>query len=217
MYATVAARSFWQWVCWNDNVLYRFWIASFSLSVMVCLVKQAAAIRNASKHRWSLIEQLDHGWRCKVYCLLGTVDGALDQRPWACRFNPRLFCYVATLGKLFTHVPQFTKQYKIGTDQERWRSAAGKVTAGLADCNGRPLRSLQVTSLVGCLPRRSAPTVPKTVVYIYLLMNGRRDKVCWLHCLLQVWAAFCYCECSIDDCEIVCQVCWCKLLLVLCW
>jgi len=95
--------------------------------------------------------------------------GALDQRPWACRFNPRLFCcYVATLGKLFTHVPQFIKQYNMVPT----KSGDG---LQLADCNGRPLPSLWVTSLAGCLPRRSGPTVLKTMG-VHLRANDRMER-----------------------------------------
>jgi len=45
---------------------------------------------------------------------------------------------ITTLGKLFTPSlrASVTKQYNLVLDKGRWSSAAGEVTAGLADSNG---------------------------------------------------------------------------------
>jgi len=40
-------------------------------------------------------------------------------------------CQVTTLGKLFTHVPLFTKQYTLILAKGQWCPVAGKVTVGL--------------------------------------------------------------------------------------
>ena len=47
-------------------------------------------------------------------------------------------CRVTTVGKLFTPTvcASVTKQYNLVPTKERWRSAAEKVTAGLAESNG---------------------------------------------------------------------------------
>jgi len=41
-------------------------------------------------------------------------------------------CQVTTLGKLFTHMPLFTKQYNLVPAKGRWSSEAGKIIVGQA-------------------------------------------------------------------------------------
>ena len=58
---------------------------------------------------------------------------ALDVQPIGCRFVSRPLRFTNDLGQVvYTHVPLFTKQYKLVPASGRWCSEAGKVTVGLA-------------------------------------------------------------------------------------
>jgi len=60
-----------------------------------------------------------------------------------------------TLGKLLClqYVPIVTKQYNLVPANWRWCSAAGEVTAGLAESNGSLQPGLWLRSPAGWLPR----------------------------------------------------------------
>ena len=88
---------------------------------------------------------------------------------------------VTALGKLLTHASvSVTKQYTLVPAGGRWRSAAGKVTAGLAESDGsQPTAGWMVTcGLTTCAPGSVAgPTLANEngiTFTFYLSASGER-------------------------------------------
>jgi len=74
----------------------------------------------------------------KFYMYVSTTCWATDWWLKSPRFQSRpVHSQVTTLSKLFTHTcASVTKQYNLVPVEGRWRSLAGKVTAGLVESNG---------------------------------------------------------------------------------
>ena len=78
---------------------------------------------------------------------------------------------IATMDKLFTHA-SVTKQYNLVPVNGRWCSAAGEVTAGLAESNGSLLPGLWLWSRAGWLPTTgiNSRTIRSFRVWEYLYL-----------------------------------------------
>jgi len=132
-----------------------------------------------------------HNEHTIVHKLVG-LHAAVAQRVerWTCDqqvlgSNPtRDKSCVTTLGKLFTPIcASVTKQHNLAPAKGRWCSAAGKVTAGLAESNGSlpPGGWLIVTcGLTACTPR-SAPG--PTLCYKHFFTRCTKQRF-WWSCVL---------------------------------
>jgi len=105
--------------------------------VLRLVLKQIRTILTAPSMHETLMVRIELGWQQYWLIILQVAQRVehwtCDQRVVGSKSYSGQSC-VTTLGKLFT--PMFTNQYNLVPAKGRWCSAAGKVTAGLAESNG---------------------------------------------------------------------------------